>query len=75
MASTTVTRAPMPAAVDATSAPMNPAPITTTATESLAVDAARKANESSSVRKVNNPSAAPSASVPSRWRGAARWRR
>ena len=69
--STTVTWQPMPAQVDATSAPMNPAPMTTTRHDSTAVTAARRANESSSVRRVKSPSWLLSPSVPGSRRGEA----
>ena len=64
IASITVTRQPSPAQVEATSAPMNPAPITTTRHDSTAVTAARNATESSSVRRVNSPSRSLRPSVP-----------
>ena len=55
-ASRTVTRQPRPAHVEATSAPMKPAPMTTTLAASTDVTAARRASESSRVRSVNKPS-------------------
>ena len=74
-ASSTVTRQPRSAHVDATSAPMKPAPITTTRRRSTAVTAARSANESSSVRRVNRPSALRSVPRSPATAGAARrWR-
>ena len=63
--------APSPAHVDATSAPMKPAPMTTTLAASTAVTAARSASESSRVRSVNRPSRWPSAPVPGSGRGLA----
>ena len=56
-ASTIVTSRPLPRAVAATSAPMNPAPITTTR-PGAASKAARRASESSSVRSTKTPSRA-----------------
>ncbi len=83
-ASSTVTRQPRVAQVEATSAPMKPAPMTITCAPSVAVTAARKASASSSVRNVKRPSAvardpsvperAPQAGWP-RWPGRARHRR
>ena len=67
--SSTVTWQPKAAHVDATSAPMKPAPITTTRVPSVAVTAARKASESSSVRSVNTPSRWLSPSVAGNDRG------
>ena len=63
--------APRPAQVEATSAPMKPAPMTTTRAASIAVTAARRASESSRVRSVKRPSRWPSASVPGSRRGEA----
>ena len=56
-ASSTVTLQPRVEQVDATSAPMKPAPITMTRAPSVAVTAARSASESSRVRSVKRPSA------------------
>ena len=70
-ASSTVTRQPRVEQVEATSAPMKPAPMTITRTPSAAVTAARSAKESSSVRKVKRPSAWPRSSVPGSGRGRA----
>ena len=50
---------------------MKPAPMTTTRGASIAVTAARKAKESSSVRSVKSPSRWLKLSVPGSWRGAA----